>query len=125
MPRIAKPRPWREWYVSDIGGTRHKLCPISEGLAKAQEALDRLRVEKHDNGGRLPPELTVAEAAAMFLREVETDKGAGHRTFDFYRSKLQRLVERLGGRKLRSLSRPARVLRHPPEPLSLRPELRG
>jgi len=104
MPRQAKPRKWRKWYVSDVGGTRHKLCLISEGLPTAQAALNRLKVEKHDNGGRLPPELTVAEAAALFLRELETDKGAEHRTFGFYESKLQRLVERLGDRKLRSLT---------------------
>lgn len=104
MPRIARPRPWRQWYVTDIGGTRHKLCLITDGLAAAREVLDRLRVEKHDNGGRLPPELTVAEAAALFLRETETDKGAGHRTFGFYKSKLLRLIDRLGGRKLRSLT---------------------
>jgi hypothetical protein len=38
----------RRWYVTDIGGSRRKLCLIFEGLTTAQGALDRLRVEKHD-----------------------------------------------------------------------------
>jgi hypothetical protein len=52
----------------------------------------------------LPPELTLAEAAALFLKEAETDKGPEHRTFDFYRHNLQRLVARLGNRRLRMVS---------------------
>src|SRR5262249_48022660 len=104
MPRIAKPYVHRGWDVTNVGGERRKLCRESEGPGVAQEAFDRLKVERHDNGGRLPPELTVVQVAALFLHEVETDKGADHRTFHFYRTKLQRLSERVGNRKFRSLT---------------------
>lgn len=54
--------------------------------------------------GQLPPELTVAEAAALLLREVETDKGPDHRTFTFYQRNLQQLITRIGGRRLRTVT---------------------
>lgn len=104
MPRQARPFLHRGWYITEVGGTRRKLCREEDGLPKAQELLDRLKVERHDGGGRLPPELTVAEAAALFLREVETDKGPDHRTFTFYQRNLQRLIARVGNRRLRTIT---------------------
>ncbi|MFO0926135.1 MAG: tyrosine-type recombinase/integrase [Gemmataceae bacterium] len=106
MARPAKPFPHQGWYKTNLGGgPRRKLCRIEEGIEKARGILRQLQGEQERNGGRLPPELTVAEAAALYLREVETDKGADHRTFEWYRRNLVRLVERLGTRKLRSLAK--------------------
>lgn len=104
MPRISKPFLHRGWYITDIGGGRRKLCRESDGLKAAETALNRLKVERDQGGGELPPELTLAEAAALFLREVETDKGAEHKTFIFYKQNLQRLITRAGPRRLRTLT---------------------
>jgi hypothetical protein len=41
MGRKAKPRAWREWYVTEAGGDGiHKLCLLSDGMKKAKELLD-------------------------------------------------------------------------------------
>ena len=79
MARPAKPFPHQGWFKTNMGGgPRRKLCRIEEGIKKARDILRNLEGERESNGGSLPPELTVAEAAALFLREVETDKGPNH-----------------------------------------------
>lgn len=104
MPKPAKPFAHQGYFKTSMGGKQRILCRVEEGEELAWERLRELQSERFHTG-RLAPDLTVEEAAALFLREVETDKGAKHRTFQFYRSKLQRLVERLGSRKLRSLTK--------------------
>src|SRR5262249_50689624 len=99
MPRIAKPFLHRGWYVTDMGGVRQKLWPESDGPNIAQEAFDRLKVERHDNAGRVFPNLTVQEAAALFLQHCEVEKAKG--TFGFYRCFLRPLVKRYGNKTLR------------------------
>jgi integrase len=101
MARPAKPFPHRGWYKTNIGGVRHKLCRIEEGLDLAQEMLDRLKVQHHDNGGRAFPNLTVAEACALFLQHCEVDKKPG--TFTHYKTKLKPFVERFGKKALRQV----------------------
>lgn len=105
MARPAKPFPHQGWFKTNLGGRRTKLCPIEEGIQKAREVLRTLQGEQDRSGGTLPPELTVAEAAALYLREVETDKGSDHPTFVWYRRNLQRFIARLGSRKLKSLNK--------------------
>lgn len=102
MPRRAKPFPHQGHYYTSIGGKQRRLCRIEDGMERAEEELRKLQSERFQTG-QLFPEMTVAEAAALFLRQVETDKGPAHKTFQFYKRNLQRLVDRLGSRKLRSL----------------------
>lgn len=90
MPRRATPYPWRGWYVTNIGGRRQKLCRLERGAGAAEEALDRLKVKRHENGGVLPPKLSIAEIAAQFLQFVETEKAQA--TFVYYKSLLQPFV---------------------------------
>ena len=104
MSRPAKPFAHQGHYYTSIGGKQRRLCRIEDGIERAREELRKLQSETFHTG-QIAPDLSVAEAAALFLREVETDKGEQHRTFQCYRSKLQRLVDRLGSRKLRSLSK--------------------
>jgi integrase len=101
MPRQAKPRKWRKWYVTDLGGRRRKLCLINEGLPAAQNALDRLKVERQDNGGRTFPDFTVAELAVQFLQQVETEKPQP--TFAHYQTKLKPFVKLFGSVMARQL----------------------
>ncbi len=102
MPRQAKPFIHQGHYYTSIGGKQRRLCSIEEGLERAEEELRKLQSERFQTG-RIAPEMSVAEAAALFLRQVETDKGPDHKTFQWYKRNLQRLVEKLGSRKLRSL----------------------
>jgi hypothetical protein len=60
MPRPAKPYLCRGWYVTNLGGKRHRLCPEADGLRAARDALARLRQEVEGNGGRAFPSLTIA-----------------------------------------------------------------
>ncbi|OAI54975.1 hypothetical protein AYO44_13885 [Planctomycetaceae bacterium SCGC AG-212-F19] len=101
MPRVAKPYLHRGWFVTNIGGERRKLCRESEGMTLAQEALDRLKVERHDNRGKTFPKLTVAELSALFLQYCEVDKAPG--TVTHYNSKLKPFVARFGSQPVRQL----------------------
>ena len=60
--------------------------------------LNRLKVQHCDNGGRAFPNLTVAEAWALFFQHCEVDKRLG--TFTHYKTKLKPFVERFGKRAL-------------------------
>jgi hypothetical protein len=48
MGRKARPRVWRDWYVTETGGKMHKLCPVRDGIEAASAALEDYlaRVEK-------------------------------------------------------------------------------
>lgn len=50
MGRKARPYVWRDWYVTEAGGQGiHKLCPITDGIDKAKDELERWlgRVDIH------------------------------------------------------------------------------
>ena len=106
MARPAKTFP-PPGLVQDEHGRRAspQALPHRRRRREGQGSPRKLENERDNNGGSLPPELTVAEAAALFLREVETDKGLNHQTFIWYRRNLQRLIARLGNRKLKSLTK--------------------
>jgi hypothetical protein len=74
MPRSAKPYLHRGWWVTNIGGPRHKLCREEEGFEAAQDAFDELRQERRQNGGRTFPKLRVTELVALFLDSVKVEK---------------------------------------------------
>jgi integrase len=101
MPRRANPYPHRGWFVSNVGGQRHKLCRVSEGITAAQESLDRLKVERHNNGGRAFPALTTEQMAALFLQHAEVECSGP--TFNHYQSKLKPFVSLLGAKPARQL----------------------
>ncbi len=110
MGRKAKPRVWREWYVSEAGGTGiHKLCLVTEGLEKAEDELDRYLDglkkdrQKAKEAGLVQTDTpyTVAHIAAEFLQFKEgTKKG---NTFEFYQKSLQRFKEWYGNLEVRRL----------------------
>lgn len=102
MSRRAKPFIHQGHYYTSVGGPQRRLCSVEEGLERAEEELRKLQSERFRTG-QISPELTVSEAVVFFLRDVETDKDAAHKTFQGYRRNLRRLIERLGSRKLRSL----------------------
>lgn len=101
MSRQAKPYPYRGWFVTKSGGQYTRLCRVEEGMAAAQEALDRLKVQRHDNGGRAFPNLTCIELAALFLQKVEVEAHSG--TFAYYQARLPRWVEFCGDKPAKSL----------------------
>ncbi len=43
MPRRAKPFPHQGHYSSSIGGKQRRLCPIEEGVERAEEELRKLQ----------------------------------------------------------------------------------
>ena len=102
MPRRAEPFPHQGYFKTSFGGRQRILCRIEDGIEAAREEL-RTSTPKFRTG-RLSPDMTVARPPPFFLREKESDKGSEHRTFTGYRRNLQRFVERLGPRKLRSLT---------------------
>jgi hypothetical protein len=83
MPRPAKPYLWRGWFITNLGGQRHRLCKESEGIKVAREAMLRLRGEIDENGGRPFPGLTVTELVALFLDSVKVERSV--HTYDDYR----------------------------------------
>ncbi|HWG47479.1 MAG TPA: tyrosine-type recombinase/integrase [Gemmataceae bacterium] len=84
MPRPAKPYLHRGWWVTNIGGTRHKLCREEDGCEAAQDAFDELRQERRQNGGCSFPNLRVAELVALFLDTVKIEKSF-HTYLDYQR----------------------------------------
>lgn len=85
MGRKAKPRVWREWYVSEAGGAGvHKVCLVSEEIEKAEDELERyldgLKKDQQQakEAGLVQTDTpyTVAHVAAEFLQFKEgTKKG--------------------------------------------------
>src|SRR5262245_48154461 len=113
MPRVAKPFEHRGWYKTDIGGTRHKLCPVDEGLAKAKLELCKLQVRLADGAVQAEASLAPAPAVPAHLRLVgdayneflsfKKPTVAGE-TWTQLRDKLQPLYDRFGDRPLRGLT---------------------
>jgi hypothetical protein len=103
MPRPAKPYPCRGWYVTNLGGTRHRLCPLEDGPRAAAESLSKLRQEFRSNGGRPFPTLTVAELGALFLESVQVERTV--HTYLDYRRWLLEFARRHGHRQVRDITR--------------------
>jgi integrase len=109
MGRKASPYVWRDWFVTEAGGQGiHKLCPITDGIDKAKDELERwlgqLREKKkaEEASGLVQTDspYTVAQIAAEFL---EHKKVTRPKSFDFYHRSLQRLVEWYGDLELSRL----------------------
>jgi hypothetical protein len=79
VSRRAKPFSHQGHFYTSIGGKQRRLCAVEDGLDRAEEELRKLQSERFQTG-RIAPDLTVADAAALFLRQVETDKGPTHKT---------------------------------------------
>ncbi len=73
MPRRAKPYLHRGWYVTNVGGVRHKLCPEADGPHAAEDAFLGLQTERRRTGGRTFPNLKVVELVALFLDSVKVE----------------------------------------------------
>jgi integrase len=103
MPRPAKPFRKGNYYYSDIGGRRTKLCHASLGLRKAEETLRKLLRQREQDGGKVYEDLTVAAMFALFLKNVEAER-TGH-TFDDYQRWLTDFASLHGNRQARDVSR--------------------
>jgi integrase len=103
MPRPAKPYPYRGWFVTNLGGKRHRLCPEKAGLKAAQEALVALKQEVRDNGDRPFPVLTVVELVALFLDSVKVERT--HHTYLDYQRWLTEFARVHGNRRARDITR--------------------
>ncbi len=110
MGRKARPRVWRDWYVTEAGGKGiHKLCHVTKGYDEAVDELDRYvaGVEKENEEARqagliqADTPYTIAQLSAEFIQLKEATKKEG--TADYYQKSLQRFVDWYGqmeGRKL-------------------------
>jgi integrase len=103
MPRLPDPFPHRGWWVSDAGGPRTRLVPLSATKAEARQALIRVLAERDRQGVKRPTAATVRELANAFLDHVEANKSRA--TYLQYRNGLNRLTRFLGHRPARSITR--------------------
>lgn len=103
MPRPAKPYLYRGWYVTNLGGKRHRLCPEGDGLNEARDALLRLQHEVHENGGRPLPSPTVVEMVALFLDSVKVERS--QHTYLDYQRWLTEFARVHGHRQARDITR--------------------
>jgi integrase len=106
MPRQPKPTAHQGFLQTRVGGSWHKLCPLSMGETKAQELLNDYvkglkeeRLKAQEEGILLADApLTVPELAAKFLVHVEANNKPA--TQKWYNNYLRRLVLQFGGREL-------------------------
>ena len=103
MPRQAKPHLCRGWYVTNIGGKRHRLCREVDGLKTARDSLTALQQEIRGNGGHSYPGLTVTDLIALFLDSVKVERTA-HTYLDYQRW-LTEFARAYGNRQARSITR--------------------
>jgi integrase len=96
MPRIAKPFKKGNYYYTDLGGQRRKLCPVREGKQRAAQELARLVNESCELGGKRYPDLRVVELFAKFLEHVRVARSKD--TFSGYQHWLTDFANRFGGR---------------------------
>jgi integrase len=110
MPRLPKPRVWRDKYVTNAGteGRKiHVLCDVADGRKKAEEELKkwldecdrrRIKAEVMAEAGlatlKTDGPYTVAQMAAEFMELKNATKPA--KTVEYYRKNLGRLVEWYG-----------------------------
>jgi len=110
MGRKARPRVWRDWYVTEAGGQgMQKLCPVSEGLRQAKKKLEKI-LEKNEEERREARRLglvdtdapyTVAHLAAEFVCWKRNSRTKD--TAEFHQKSLVRLVEWFGDEQVRKL----------------------
>jgi integrase len=103
MPRQAKPYLHRGWWVTNIGGNRHKLCREEEGHDAAADAFDNLKQERRHNMGRTFPKLRVIELVALFLDSMKVEKS--HHTYLDYQRWLTEFSNSHGNDLAREVSR--------------------
>lgn len=103
MARPAKPYLHRGWWVTNLEGTRHKLCRESEGEKTAQTAFQALLQEREQNGGRSFPNLKVIELVALFLDTVQVE--SSHYTYLDYKRWLTEFARQHGSKPARSITR--------------------
>jgi hypothetical protein len=103
MPRPPKPYLHRGWWITNIGGTRHKLCREEAGQTAAQDAFDELHQERRQNGGRIFPHLGGSELVALFLDTVKVEKS--HDTYLDYQRWLTEFANLHGSRLVRDVTR--------------------
>jgi integrase len=103
MPRPAKPYVHRGWWVTNLGGARHKLCREEEGRSAAEEAFDNLKRERRRSGGRIIPNLRVIELAALFLNTVRIEKSLS--TYLDYQRWLTEFSKLYGNRLTQEITR--------------------
>jgi integrase len=103
MPRTAQPYLSRGWFVTNLGGKRHRLCREADGLRAAGDALRLLQKEVAENGGRPFPNLTVVELIAMFLDSVKVERS--HHTYSDYQRWLTEFARTYGNRPARDITR--------------------
>jgi integrase len=102
MARKAKPYIHQGWYKTDAGERNHKLCPVEDGLEKAQTLLEdwlkkaQEKKKKAISQGLVQTDTpyTFAELAAECLKWVRSTKKA--KTFQDYQYSLQRPEEMFG-----------------------------
>lgn len=103
MPRPPKPTIHQGYYQTRVGGSWHKLCPVSMGEGKAQEFLDvyvadrRKQKQKAEEEGVVLADapLTVPELAAKFMVHAEANSKPA--TAKWYNNYLRRFVLQFGG----------------------------
>src|SRR5947209_2800612 len=102
MSRRPKPYLHRGWYVTNVGGHRHKLCTEEAGREAAENALLDLLQQRRRPGGRNNPRLTVAEMVALFLDSVQVERSPG--TYDNYRRWLEEFCKFHGSRRVKDIT---------------------
>ena len=103
MPRPAKPYLHRGWWVTNLGGSRQKLCPEGEGPSAAREAFDALRQEQKNLGASTFRKLRVVELIALFLDTVKVEKSQS--TYSDYQRWLTEFAKLHGNRLVREITR--------------------
>jgi integrase len=103
VPRPAKPYLHRGWYVTNVGGVRHKLCRESDGADAAEGAFLKLKLEQRQTGGRVYPNLKVTELIALFLDTVQIEKS--HHTYLDYQRWLTVFAHKHGSRPAQDVTR--------------------
>jgi integrase len=108
MPRPAGFFAHRGNYVTDSGGVRTILCPVSDGKKAAKEALGMLlsqRAEERRRGVTKPRRKakTVVEVCDEFLDEKKIERRQA--TYEDYASKLQPLIAMFGQSPITELSK--------------------
>src|SRR5256885_1471854 len=73
MPRPAKPYLHRGWWVTNVGGTRSKLCREEDGKESAEDAFLKLRQARRDSDGRIFPDLKVEQLTTLLPRQGEDE----------------------------------------------------
>src|SRR5581483_882303 len=102
MPRLPKPFPWRDGWYTDAGGKRTRLADASASFTDAQKALRLHLGEMDQNGGRVPPTLSVAELIALFLDTVQAENSP--QTYYQYQRWLNEFAKNYGSQQARKVT---------------------